>query len=104
MAFRWRADDGQTLIAGLVAVYIFMGSGPAFLRNPICLCFSGGRGSGPPAPPPPSGSAHDTSYPVIHDERGFLLKLFPSPTRSGNDYNEYLDGHRPVIVFHRPPL
>ena len=28
-----------------------------YLRKPIGLVFSGGRGSGPPAPPPPSGFA-----------------------------------------------
>ena len=51
MAFRWRADDGPTLNADLVALILFMGSGPVLLRNPIFLRFS--RMSGPPAPPPP---------------------------------------------------
>ena len=50
MAFRWRADDGPTLNAGLVAA-IFRGSGPVLLENPIFCDFSGGGGSGPPVPP-----------------------------------------------------
>ena len=56
MAFRWRADDGQTLNAGLVAA-IFQE-----IRTCIALYFcdfsgggGGGGGSGPPVPP--SGSA-----------------------------------------------
>ena len=32
MAFRWRADDGTTLNAGLV---ILRGSGPVLLKTPI---------------------------------------------------------------------
>ena len=46
-AFRWRADDGPTLNAGLIALSFFMGSGLVLLRNPIFLW-----------PPPPSGSPH----------------------------------------------
>ena len=57
MAFRWRADDGQTLNAGLVvALWFFRRSGSVLLRNPIFLWFSRAGGSGPPAPPR-SGSA-----------------------------------------------
>ena len=37
MAFRWRADDGPTLNAGLKAFVILRGSGPGLLRNPIFL-------------------------------------------------------------------
>ena len=48
MTFRWRADDGPTLNAGLVAA-IFRGSGSVLLENPIFCDFSGG--SGPPALP-----------------------------------------------------
>ena len=58
MAFRWRADDGPTLNAGLVhvALLFFNGSGPVLLNKPYIFCnFSGG--SGPPAPTP-SESAH----------------------------------------------
>ena len=33
MAFRWRADDGLTLNADLVALWLFRGSGPVLLRN-----------------------------------------------------------------------
>ena len=54
MAFRWRADDGPTLNAGLVALCFFRGSGPLsclLLRNPIFFCvffFGGGGGLFPP--------------------------------------------------------
>ena len=33
MVFRWRADDDQTMNAGLVALRFFRGSGPVLLRN-----------------------------------------------------------------------
>ena len=35
MAIRWRADDGPTLIAGLVALCFSRGSGPVLLKNLI---------------------------------------------------------------------
>ena len=60
MAFRWRADDGPTLNAGLVALRFFRGSAPVLLRNPIFLLLF--RGSEPPVPPP-SGSAHANRVP-----------------------------------------
>ena len=54
MAFRWHANDGPTLNAGLVAAtFQGGGSGPVLLENPIFLRFFRGGGSGP------SGSAHD---------------------------------------------
>ena len=57
MAFRWRADDGQILNAGLVALRI---SGDpvqhCLYSNPIFLCFLGGGGVRSPCSP--SGSAH----------------------------------------------
>ena len=37
MAFRWRAVDGPSLNAGLVALWFFRGSGPVLQRNPIFL-------------------------------------------------------------------
>ena len=46
MAFRWRADDGPTLNADLVALWFFRGFGPVLLRNPIFLWFFRG-GPGP---------------------------------------------------------
>ena len=49
MAFRWRADDGQTLNADLVASWFFRGSGPVLLRNPTILWLF--RGKRPPASP-----------------------------------------------------
>ena len=52
MAFRWRAYDGPTLNAGLVALWFFRRSGPVLLRNPIFLWIFRGRGSGPPVLPP----------------------------------------------------
>ena len=53
--FHRRGDDGPTLIADLVALCVFRGSGPVLLRNPI-FCDFREMGSGPPAHP--SGSAH----------------------------------------------
>ena len=60
MAFRWRADDGPTLNAGLVACDLRV-SGPVLLRNPIFFCNFpwGGGGGGAEPPVPTSGSAHD---------------------------------------------
>ena len=53
MAFHWCADDGRTWDAGLVAMWIFRGSGPVLLRNPILCDFSGGgvQTHCPPLPP-----------------------------------------------------
>ena len=50
MAFRWRADDGPKLNAGLVALWFFSGSGPVLLRNPTFLWFF--RGVSDPLSPP----------------------------------------------------
>ena len=57
MAFRWHANDDQTLNSGIVTLWFFRGSGPVLLGNPIFLWFFRGGPSVPP-PPPPSGSAH----------------------------------------------
>ena len=57
MAFHWHADGGQTLNAGLVALWFSRRSGPALLRNPIFLWFFRGGGVRTPSPSP-SGSAH----------------------------------------------
>ena len=54
MAFRWRACDGPTLNAGLVALRFLRGSGPVLLRNPYNCYFSGGVRTTCPS----SGSAH----------------------------------------------
>ena len=56
MAFRWRADNGPTLNAVLVAFLCFMVSGPALLRNPIFVILQGA--SGPPDPPPRDPRMH----------------------------------------------
>ena len=48
MVFRWRADDGPILNAGL-----FWGSGPVLLRNLIFCDFSEGGGVGVMTPCPP---------------------------------------------------
>ena len=50
MAFRWRADNGPPLNAGLVAFAIFIGSGSILLGSPILLCFF--RRGPDPLPPP----------------------------------------------------
>ena len=56
MAFRWRADDGQTLNAGLIAV-IFQGIRTCIAKNPYILVIFQGGGSGPL--PPHSGSENE---------------------------------------------
>ena len=60
MAFRWRADDGPTLNAGLVAD--FSGDLDSVSKKPyIFVIFQRGSGPMPPHPPPaPSGSEHAT--------------------------------------------
>ena len=45
-AFRWRADYGPTLNAGLVALRFFRGSGPVLLGNPFFVIFQGVGGLG----------------------------------------------------------
>ena len=45
----------NTMNARLKILLFFRGYGPVLLRNPEFLSFS--RRSGPPTPPPPSGSA-----------------------------------------------
>ena len=57
MAFRWRADDGPKLNAGLVAA-IFQGIRTCIIRKPFVIFQGGGGGPNPLSPPPPSGSAH----------------------------------------------
>ena len=51
--FRWRANDGPTINAGLVALSFFRGSGSVLLRNPIFLWFFKGVRTPCPPPPPP---------------------------------------------------
>ena len=49
--FCWRADDGPTLNAGLVALWFIRRSGSLLLRNPIIfVIFQGAR---TPCPHPP---------------------------------------------------
>ena len=63
MAIRWRADNGLTLNAGLVALY-FRGIRASIAKKPyIFVIFQGG---GVRTPCPPSGSAHDGA--TIDDE------------------------------------
>ena len=50
MAFCWRADDGATLNAGLVALWFFRGSRPVLLKYPIFSWFF--RGVRDPLSPP----------------------------------------------------
>ena len=72
---KWRADDGPTLNAGLVALWFLRGSVPVLLRNPIFLWFSGGGGGPDPLSPP--GSAHDfgcsCSTPAFRPSLCYLL-------------------------------
>ena len=56
MAFRWRAYDGQTLNAGLVAV-IFYGIWTSIAKKPYIFVIFQSVG-GVRTPCPPSGSAH----------------------------------------------
>ena len=49
MGFRWQADGGPTLNAGLVALYIYRVYGPVLLRKPNFF-FTFGRGVGSPVP------------------------------------------------------
>ena len=51
MAFRWRAGDGLTLNAGLVALWFFRGSRPVLLETPTLFVIFQGGGSRPPVPP-----------------------------------------------------
>ena len=55
MAFRWRADNGPKLNAGLVAFVIIQGVRTSIVKKPYILfvIFQGG-----PDPCPPIGSAH----------------------------------------------
>ena len=59
----WHANDGPTLNADLVALWIIRGSGPVLLRNHIFCDFSG-RGSGHLFPPlaPPMHTVHNRLY------------------------------------------
>ena len=51
MAFRWRADDGPTLNAGLVfqVFWTSIAKKPYIVVIFVCVC-GGGGGSGPPVP------------------------------------------------------
>ena len=61
-------DNGPPLNACWLGSFVmFRGSGSILLGNPIFLWFF--RGSGPPVPPPPSGSAHG-----MHLKEGTCLK------------------------------
>ena len=63
MAFRWRADDGPTLNAGLVVLRISGDPVQYCYENPYFCDFPGGGGGAEPLPP--SGSAHGTGQ-CIH--------------------------------------
>ena len=58
MAFRWRANDGPTLNAGLVAT-IFQGIRTYIAQKSYIFVIFQGGGGPDPLPPPPSGSAHE---------------------------------------------
>ena len=50
--FRWRADDGPTLNAGLEALCFFQGIRTSIAKNNLFFQVVIFRGSEPPAPPP----------------------------------------------------
>ena len=58
MAFRWRADDGLTLNAGLVALW-FLEIRTSIAKEPYSFVIFQGSGGPDPLPPPPCGSAHE---------------------------------------------
>ena len=76
MAFRWRADNDPTLNAGLVACD-FSGEPDQYCKETLYFCYFLG-GTGPPAPPPPSGSTHrffGNQFPVAIFNRVRVLQL-----------------------------
>ena len=50
MAFRWRDDDGPTLIAGLVTLYFFSGDPDQYCLENLYFCDLSGRGLDPLSP------------------------------------------------------
>ena len=58
MAFRWHADDGPTLNAGLVAFYFSGLRIRIFVKSYNFMIYGGGGGEGAKPHVPPSGSAH----------------------------------------------
>ena len=85
MAFRWRADDGPALNAGLPALWLFSVSRPVLLRNSIFLViFQGVRTLYPPPPQPLWISAWEfyiSTFPFyfssdIVEEKSSLLFLY----------------------------
>ena len=68
MAFRWRADDGLKLNAGLVALCFFQEIWTNIAKKPNIFCDC----SGVRTPcPPPSGSAH-VFDPVSHMDQSIV--------------------------------
>ena len=73
MAFRWRADYGQKLKAGLVALRFSGDRDPYCLKSDIFVIFEGVR-----TPCPPSGS-HHALYPPMCNSRANVLLIFQCP-------------------------
>ena len=87
MAFRWRADDGSTLNAGLVDVWFFKESGQVILlRNPIVLWFF--RRVRPPAPPPPSESTHATDVCIAESWESYEVQPLVSTWCASSNSNK----------------
>ena len=64
MAFRWHADDGPTLNAGLVAANC-QGIRTCIARKPYIFVIFQGGGSRPPVPPPPPTPPLDPHMPML---------------------------------------
>ena len=76
MVFCWRADDGPTLNAGLVALWFFRGSGPVLLRSPIYIFVNfQGRGRDLLSPPHLDPRICTDKY------RGYTLKFITTSVR-----------------------
>ena len=80
IAFRWRADDGPTLNAGLVAS-IFQGMACIACKPYIFVIFQGGVRT----PSPPSGSAHGFSskYWYGNTREAIVLQFIASQSGGG---------------------
>ena len=86
MAFRWRANDGPTLNAGLVAA-IFQGIRTCTARKPfIFVIFQGGGGGGGGVGPP-----------VQIDKKGMRNSMYVMYVRDGHLNRTYDDTICPPI-------
>ena len=78
MAFRWWANDGPKLNAGLVALSFSKRPGPVLLRNPIAFVIfrGGGGGGGGGRTPLDRGPCDDSAdHSVVSSTANYLFKL-----------------------------